>query len=450
MARLQARLNVARLAASRLGDYYPSAWIYINSLLISRPGAAQGLVVDKSLKLSEALGDVPSTASFDVRATTSPPQQGQAVYISLGSADHRIFGGQVISVSQKQTRYHEKPEFAVKCESNHRLINRRLVTARFTSTDAGVILRALVSSYTSGFTATHVNSMGTVDEIEFTRERMTRAIDRVVNRVGGRWYLDAYNDLHAWAGEEPGAPTPAELTATGKQWNWRPERDISQVRTKVIVIGGGHGVSQLALSGATQIFLDDTAYLTGVTTISAGRHIYDVASVTDSGLGSPYWIILSNSIGNGDLQETLPIGAMVNVYAVAQSTTYQNSIAAIEGGDGIHEYSLTDGRLTQAGALQRAQAEIGVYGPIEHRGTYETRDPNASVGRRVILNVASPTHITSVTARIQRVSLSHFEDSTRSWNTNRAHLFPQRAITYSSGAIRDVTQILGDFERGGS
>lgn len=448
MARLQARLNVARLAASRLGDYYPSVHIYINSLLISRPGAAQGLVVDKSLKMSEALGDVPFTASFDVRATTSPPQQGQAVYICLGSADHRIFGGQVINVSQKQTRYHDKPEFTVHAESNHRLLNRRLVTARFTSTDAGVILKTLITSFTAGFTAAHVGSMGQVDEIEFTRERVSRAVERVVNRVGGRWYLDAYNDLHAFTGEEPGAPTPADLSTTGKQWNWHPKRDVSQVRTKVIVIGGGHALNQIALIGSTQLFLDDTEYLTGVTTISTGRYIYDVASVNR--LSAPWFIILSNSLGNGNLLEGLPIGAMVNVYAVAQSTTYQNSIAAIEGGDGIHEYSLTDGRLTQAGALQRAQAEIGAYGPIEHTGTYETRDPNAAVGRRVILNAASPTHITSVTARIQRVSVSRFEDSTRSWNTNRAHLFPQRAVTYSSGAVRDVTQILGDFERGGS
>jgi hypothetical protein len=57
--------------------------------------------------------------------------------------------------------------------------------------------------------------------------------------------------------------------------------------------------------------------------------------------------------------------------------------------------------------------------------------------------------VSSVTARIQRVSVSKFEESGRSWNTNRTHLFPQRKVTYNSGAVRDVYEILGDFERAG-
>lgn len=448
-SRQQARLTVGRLNATRLGDYYPSAWIYLNSLLISRPGAAQGLVIDKSLTLGEAEADIPFTASFDVRAVVSPPQQGQAVYVSLGSADHRIFGGQVISCEQNQIRSHDKPTWKVRCEGNHRLLNRRLITARFTSADAGDIIRTLVTSWTTGFTANHVKgTLGSVDEIEFTRERPARAITRVIERVGGRWYLDAYNDVHTFVGSEPGISPTAALTTTGKHWNWQHERDISQSRTKVIVIGGGHATSQQHLRGTTTVFLDDSEYLTGVSTIAAGRYIYDVASVNR--IAAPWFIVLSNSLSAGGLQEGLPAGTMANVYAVAQSTTYQNSVAAIEGGDGIHEYSMTDGRMTQSGALQRARAEIAVFGPIEHKGTYETRDPSARIGQPLILNADSPTHITSVTARIQRVTVSKFEDSTRSWNANRAHHFPQRAVTYSSAAVKDIAQILGEFERGGS
>jgi hypothetical protein len=43
--------------------------------------------------------------------------------------------------------------------------------------------------------------------------------------------------------------------------------------------------------------------------------------------------------------------------------------------------------------------------------------------------------------------VSQFEESSRSWTANRYHLFPQRKVTYSSAAVRDVYQILGDFER---
>lgn len=445
MARQQARLGTCRLGAVRLGDFYPNVTLHINSLQAYRPGGAQGVMVDPSLTIQEADGDVPMRASFKIREATSPPQQGQAVYIDLGQGN-RIFGGQIISCTQDQTRYVDRPVFTVTAESNHRLMNRRRISARFTSKDAGEIIRTLVTSWTSGFISTRVSSMGTVDEIEFTRELPTKAISRVVNRVGGRWYLDGRNNVHAFVGEEDGASQPPDILSGGKHQNWTHERDISQVRTKIAVKGGGHGTSQLHLAGTTTVFLDDTHYLTGVTTITAGGRFYDVASVNRT--AAPWFIVLSNSLSVGGLEDSLPAGTPVNVWAVAQSTTLQNSIAAIEGGDGIHEYDLADGRLTQDGALSRARAELTLFGSIEHRGGYDRRDPSDQAGRMVVINVDSPTHVTGVSARIQRVTVSKFEQSSRSWNENRTHKFPWRKVTYSTAAVRDVAEILGDFERG--
>jgi hypothetical protein len=332
-----------------------------------------------------------------------------------------------------------------------------LVTARFTSTQAGDIVKLLVNSYTSGFTATHVqDAMGSVDEIEFTRETVSKAITRTLNRVGGRWYLDPYNDIHAFTGEEAGVSPAPLLTSSAtvpKFWEWKHERDTSQIRTRVHVVGGGQTSVGTHIAGTTQIFLDETKYMQGVTTISAGRNFYDVTSVSPSGSAANWYIILVSSMGGGGVLSgsgnAIGVGDVVNVYATAQSTTLQNSIAAIEGGDGIHEYALSDGRLTQDGALQRAQAELTIFGSIEQRGSYVTRDPSAQAGRMVYMNAESPTQVSSVTARIQRVSVSKFEESGRSWNTNRTHLFPQRKVTYNSGAVRDVYEILGDFERAG-
>jgi hypothetical protein len=449
MARQQARLNVGRLNAFRLGDYFPSVTLHINSLASWRPGGAQGVMVDPSLELSEATGDVPATARFEMRDASSPPQQGQAVYIGLGSASNRLFGGNIIKVSQRQSRYVDMPVWSVECESNHRLLNRRLVSARIQSIDAGQAIRELVSSFAPGFTTVKVpTNLGTIEEVVFVRTRLTNAITKLVQRVGGQWYLDAFNDIHAFVGEETGVSAAATVSATGKFWDWKHERDTSQIRTRVICLGGGHATDGTHPAGSTTIFLDDTEYLTAVNTVAIGTGVYDVASINRT--SAPWFIVLSNSLGSGGLFPGVPVGTMVNVFAVAQSTTYQNSIAALEGGDGVHEYVLSDDKLTQAGALQRARAELGLFGTIEQRGSYVTRDPSAMVGRLITLNVASPTHVTSVSAKIQRVSVSRFEESGRSWNANRTHLFPQRAVTYSSGAVRDVYQILGDFERDGS
>lgn len=460
MARLQARLNVGRLGATRLGDYYPSIGLFINSLASYRPGGAQGILIDPSLTIDEAEGELASTCQFEMRSATSPPQQGQAVYLTMGSTDQRIFGGQIIRVTQRQNRYGERVVWAVECEDNHRLLNRRLVSATFSAVDAGDIIRTIVSSYTSGFTTTHVAAaMGSVDFIEFTRETVSKAITRTLNRVGGRWRLDASSDIRAWVGSEVGQSPAADISATGKHWGWNHVRDITQVRNKVIVVGAGTTTTTQNPAGSTLIFVSETAMLSSAATISVGRGLYNVASVSASDLGSPFFIVLANSLSAGGLGRdpggysgdgSTVAGAPVNVYAVAQSTTYQNSIAAIEGGDGIHEYAIQDGRLTQLGALQRAQAELTIYGPIEHKGAYTTRDPSATIGRLLAVNVASPTNISSVLAKIQRVTVSKFEQSGRSWNSNRTHLFPQRAVQYSSAAVRDEFDILGDVERSGS
>jgi hypothetical protein len=480
VARLQARLNVGRLNATRLGDYHPAVTIHISSTQAYRPGGIQGIVVDPSLTISEAEGDVPSTASFEVRDASSPPQQGQAVYIGLGSSDHRIFGGQIVRVGQTQSRYIEQPIWHVECEDYHRLMDRRLVSDRFLSEDAGDIIRTIVNSYTSGFTANHIQSgMGTVDEIEFTKEHPSKAITRVLNRVGGRWRLDPYRDVHAFVGQEGGVAEAAPITSSAtvsKHWNWRHERDVTQARTKIYVHGFGTAAaagdailfpdgSSLAFGYAagdtdlfvygelTQIVATNTISInhgTQVTTVTANPALqYYEVTLVNNGLFSVNSQLASQVFVSPVLTRDVLHGNAITLVAIAQSTTYQNSIAAVEGGDGVHEYAITDGRLTQDGAIQRAHAELTIYGPIEQKGTYTTRDPNATTGNLVAVNVESPTHVSSVQAKIQRVTVSKFEESSRSWNTNRAHLFPQRKVTYSSGAVRDLYQILGDFERTG-
>jgi hypothetical protein len=480
MARLQARLNVGRLAATRLGDYGPLVTVHINSTQAYRPGGVQGIVVDPSLSIDEAEGDVPRTARFEVRDASSPPQQGQRVYIGLGSADHRIFGGHIIKVSQSQSRFVEMPVFTVECQDNQRLLNRRLVTTRFLSTQAGDIIKSLVNSYTSGFTAVHVQeAMGSVDEIEFTQESVSKAITRTLNRVGGRWYLDPYDDVHAFSGEEVGVSTAAPITSSttvSKHWNWSHERDTSQVRTRIYAQGFGTTAAtenvivqvesmtfHFAVAAGQSAFttLGELTRIVAGNTISI-NHSLEVSTITGA---APFQFYVCSVVNNGltivnsqvasqvfvgpALARDLLNGDAINLVAVAQSTTLQNSIAAIEGGDGIYEHFISDGRLSQAGALQRAQAELTIFGSIEQRGSYVTRDPSAQAGRMVYLDMGSPTQVSSVTARIQRVSVSKFEESSRSWNTNRTHLFPQRKVTYSSGAVRDVYQILGDFERTG-
>jgi len=446
MARLQDRLNVARLGATRLGDYRPTQHVLINGTVVSAAGAAFGRV-EQSCTIEERTGDVPSVARFTLTNVTSPPPEGARAYIALGSVDNLIFGGQIITRTQDQTSVAQRPSFTVTAEGNHRLLSRRLVFGRYQSRTADYIIKDLVATYSSGFTTTHVQgNMASIDEIEFTNERLPRAIQRVCERVGAKWYLDPRDDIHAFTGEEAGVSPAATLSATGKHWGWSHDRDLSQVRTFVSVKGAGCTLNDQTLAGTDLLLTSDNARLVGCQTIVAGRYYYEVRSTTGS---APFAIYIGNTPPRIGLQEVLYGQEEINLVAFATSLTLCNSVAAVEGGDGVHEYSLTDTRLGADGAMNRARAELAIFGAVEERGRFQTRDPSATAGRQVIANVASMTKVTSMLARITKSTVSGFEESTRPWNTNRTHLFPKRAIEYSTQQLRDVYEVLADFERGG-
>lgn len=74
-------------------------------------------------------------------------------------------------------------------------------------------------------------------------------------------------------------------------------------------------------------------------------------------------------------------GERVVQRVVLNDTTAQGLMAAIEGGDGIHEHIVTDGRLTVDGALTRAAQELAAFNASLTTVVWETEDLNARPGR---------------------------------------------------------------------
>jgi hypothetical protein len=449
MARLQARLNTARMAATRLGDYRPTLHVFVNSVAVAQAGSTFGRAKKASVTIDERTGDVPTVARFALMDPPTVPPIGAHVYVALGSPDYLLFGGQIIKRPlQWATTSSQAPSLQVEAEGNHRLMSRRLVFGRYQSRTADYIIKDLLATYTSGFTSVHVQGgMASIDEIEFTNERVPKAIQRVCERVGAKWYLDPRNDVHAFTGEEVGVSPAASLDPSGpmKFWNLVPETDVSQVRTHITVKGAGCTLNDQTLAGTTILLTDDNARMVGANTVVAGRYYYEVRSVTGS---APFAIYIGDTPPLIGLQEVLYGQTPIHLVAVATSLTLANSIAAIEGGDGIHMHYLADERLGPDGAMNRARAELALFGAPEQRGTYSTRDPSASAGRQIEID-ASLTRENDVTARITKSTLSAFEESTRPWDATRTHFFPKRDVAYSTQQLKDLYEVLAEFERGG-
>jgi hypothetical protein len=81
------------------------------------------------------------------------------------------------------------------------------------------------------------------------------------------------------------------------------------------------------------------------------------------------------------ISPAVPVGAAVTQRVVLEDTAAEAALAAIEGGDGIHEHYLQDGRLSLAGARARATAELTDFKAALASAAWTTYDMNALRGR---------------------------------------------------------------------
>jgi hypothetical protein len=275
-----ARLGVMRLGATRLGWYQPWIKLYVNGVLATNARVSGATITDE-------LNHEPNTASFNVSGIV--PLAGQSVTIQCGDTDltHQLFGGRIIAVNK--TYEAEKPANVIyNCRAIDPtwLLNRRKVMKKYTSQSATAIALDVLSSFTSGVTTVNVAAgLATIDEITFTNEEVTDALTRIVERIGGYWYIDYSGDLHLFLSETVTA-FPITTAAPRGMAGITNNEDLSQAATRVIARGGGANVvSDVLVGGATVPVGDISWYAGGGGTVECGpqRITYTGVSTIETG-----------------------------------------------------------------------------------------------------------------------------------------------------------------------
>jgi hypothetical protein len=109
--------------------------------------------------------------------------------------------------------------------------------------------------------------------------------------------------------------------------------------------------------------------------------------------------------GTGSIRFAIPKGEPVNILITRNSTTAQTALAALIGGDGIHEHYLQDGRLAESECIARGDAELAAFKDPIVTVTFTTRDANATAGKAITFSLGAPTNL-SGTFKIQDVTIS--------------------------------------------
>lgn len=275
----EARLGIARLGASRLGDYRPYVFLTVD-------GVARRLrIADLSIRDTE--GGNPNTAT--VRVSGFTPNEGESIRIGLGAIDanHQIFAGHIL----KRTRVYEADKveniaYDLSCISHEWRLNRHKVNAKFSSQSATAIATALIAAYAPDFTVEHVVAgLPSLEEFTLTNEDLTDAFDRLTARIGGAWYVDESKDLHLFLSETLTATTIDDTHRGASRVRW--DRDLSGVRTQVTVEGAGVTATAPAVPGDTALAVDDLLwYPPGGGTVVAGPQRLTYTGVVVGGIGA--------------------------------------------------------------------------------------------------------------------------------------------------------------------
>ena len=139
----------------------------------------------------------------------------------------------------------------------------------------------------------------------------------------------------------------------------------------------------------------------------------------------PYLVNIPDT-GDMSIRISQPEGTEVVMRLQVDNTTAQAALAAVEGGDGIHEHLVQDGRLSVTGAQARALAELDDFGASVQSIRYRTRDTRTRTGRTVTVSLPAPTSLSGAFL-IRTVTIDGF-DELASRTSHHTSAFPKRTI----------------------
>lgn len=390
-ALMQARSGIARSGATR-SDYY------FGSLALTIGGVDRAQWVEKgTTKISDILNEQADTASLRTFGTAFTPSPGQEIVIGSGAINNRVFGGTIVRATQTSSKKAGQIFWQLECTDYTWLLNRNLVTKRYSAQAGNLIVADLISSFATGFTTASVMpaAPSTPDVIEFKATRLSEALTRVANLVGWNWYVDYGKDIHFFSTESSQAPATIDANnVTYERLEWRPA--IDQIRTRILVEGGGGVTTSAVAVGATSIPVNECSWYSGSGgTVNSGSNLITYTGRSaSSGPGNLTGVPPS---GASSVQYAIKQGEDINVWVVVNDAAAQAALAALDGTDGVREHYVQDRRLSIDGATARANAELTLFKSIDFEGSYLSRDKFNKSGKSVVIDLPARGILSTVT-----------------------------------------------------
>jgi len=354
-----------------------------------------------SVQINNELTSQPDTCSFRLIDPDAVPREGQVIQIYVGTTADMRFAGVIDSVQESLLSSWDHRIYNVNAVDYQRILEFRLVAESYQSKTCKYIIEDLIANYVAvawGITTTNVQTGPTIEEINFNYVTVADAIRRLAQITGYEWYVDYDKDVYFFASATLTAPYSISNVPGFSFEKFVLQPDLSQIRNRVFFSGGNFLSSPI-----TQTFAGDD--VTDTFTLTYKPHAIGLdengtaKTVGIENITDPATVDYIMNYGNKTIERTaaaLPSGVTLTAtysYQAKVLVQYddpaaQAYVAALEGGDGIHEHQIIDTSIdTNEEAFDMSKADVDKNGIPMLRGGFETYTDGFAAGQLIDVNI---------------------------------------------------------------
>jgi hypothetical protein len=372
------------------------------------------------------------------------PAVGKEIIFKDGS--RFLFGGFISQITPTEYGTGQLIEHVIQASDYTYLLTNKSAQASYSNVSLYSIVIDLLTNVASGYglSSSGVTNPGpTVTTVAFNHIPLRQCFEQLAKLTGYIWYI-GYDKTVYFVDPATAAAAPETITDALSPNNHESltiSADLSQIRNDIIVLGGTQESSVYTqtitiVAGATDrewvlvypvwtmtsIKLNGGAQTFGTDPDPEGTNY----AMYNSDRGSVRLAAASTTPVGGDVLQfkfTYPI----DVITEQQSAPSIAAMIALEGGDGIHSYTIDDSSiLSTTQAIQQALQQLAAYANPILSGEFFTRTGLLSGGSFFkagqLLTVNSPTYgINSNTTYIIQQVTTTIEDGSSAGGTIEYH-----------------------------
>ena len=379
-----------------------------------------------TLEISQVLTYQKDTCLYKTKG--DKPTQGEEIIVEDTSLNRRMFGGVIKTVDLERTFQDKSIKvWRVDCDDYTELVDKKRVVETYENLPGDEIFKDIAVKYCPDFTTSGVRSGApVVEKIVFNYKKPSECFKELCDYIGWHWQPDYYKDLQFFSAEELAQPAPMDLEPGGYFRNFKCSIDTQGLRNRIYILGGVMLSNPIPVEwkadGVQRIWTipfkpHETEFEVGETLVSLGPEFGDEPSSFDYLLNYQEKYIKCNDLTPTPIEgTTMRLVAKQNepVITVVEDIESQSAIAAVQGGDGVYEHSITDDSLTTLDAAEAVgNADLRERANPRVSGSFDTEVDGWAPGQ--LVEIKLPDRGIEGTYLVQKVIIKSTPGTSHAW-----------------------------------